>query len=427
MKYFFKIFFSFLIAFSLILGGVLYCYLNYEDEQKQGDVKITELDDKIKKERVNILLMGIDSLDGTYKNEDAKPSRTDTMMILSMDPNTKSAFILSLPRDSRVKIRGMENYDKLNHAHAYGGVDLALKTVKDLTQIPIHHYVRVDYNALFKTVDDLGGVEVDVPIDMNYDDPWATPPLSIHLKKGIQTLNGEKAMEFLRFRKGYVDQDLGRINAQQQFLESLIRKVLSPASITKIPQYIETMYMYVDTDMSQKEILSLAKDGIRINPDNIEKETIPGNPEMINGVSFYVIDKESMGAQLEYLLSGSYEETASGSENTESDATSNSEAITPEVAPQNLKITVYNGSGYKNIARRASDILKIEDILVTDTGNASSFDNQDTHIYYKSDKELAKKVKKALGVGRIFKGTLAVDYNEPDIVVILGKDFKNEN
>lgn len=422
MKYFFKIFFSFLIAFSLIIGGGLYFYLNYEDEKKQDEVQIAELDTKVKKERVNILLMGIDSLDGTYNDKDSSPTRTDTMMVLSMDPETKSGYILSLPRDSRVKIRGMDNYDKLNHAHAYGGVDLALKTVKDLLQIPIHHYVRVDYNALFKTVDDLGGVEVDVPMDMNYDDPYADPPLSIHLKKGLQTLDGQSSMEFLRFRKGYADQDLGRINAQQQFLDALIRKVLSPASITKIPQYIETMYMYVDTDMSQKEILSLGKDAIKINPDNIEKQTIPGVPDMVNGVSYYVLDKEAMATQLEFLLSGNYTTDAV------EDETLQGEAIgeTVVTAPGDLKISVYNGSGYRNIARRAADLLKIEDILVTSTGNASTFENEETHIYYKSDKALAKTIKKALGTGRIFAGTSSVDYNEPDIVIILGKDFKNE-
>lgn len=420
MKYFLKIFFSFLLAFSLIIGGGLYFYLNYEDGKKQEEVKIEELDDKVKKERVNMLMLGIESEDGNYQNDEG--TRTDSMMLLSMDPETKTAFMLSIPRDSRVKLRGMDNPTKINHAHAYGGVELALAAVKDTLQIPIHHYVRVDYNAVYKTVDDVGGVEVDVPMDMDYEDPYADPPLSIHLKKGVQTLDGKKAMEFLRFRKGYATQDLGRMQAQQQFMDSLIRKVMSPASITKIPQYVETIYKYVDTDMSQKEILSLAKDAIKINPDNIEMQTLPGEAKMINGGSYYVLDQVAMEAQLAYLLSGDY----GPAEPIEGEGQGEAIEQTTVTSPGDLKISVYNGSGYRNIARRASDLLKIEDIVVTSTGNASTFDNSETHIYYKNDKELAKKIKKTLGTGRIFEGTSAVDYNEPDIVIILGKDFKNE-
>ncbi|MCT4585025.1 MAG: LCP family protein [Peptostreptococcaceae bacterium] len=247
-----------------------------KDEQKDEDEDI-----------VNILLLGVDSL----KGKNTHNSRTDTMMVLSLDTTQNKASIVSIPRDSRVKIRGRAGEDKINHAHAYDGVGGSIYAVKSLLGIPIHHYVKVDYNALFKTVDDVGGVEVNVPINMYYNDPYANPPLHIDIKKGKQLLNGQKAMEFLRFRKGYSNQDLGRIQAQQQFLDSLIKKLLSPASITKIPDYINTLHMYVETDLQIGDMLGLAMKAKGVNPSEIQKYTLKGESKMINGIYYYIVDK----------------------------------------------------------------------------------------------------------------------------------------
>lgn len=259
-----------------------------EDSSLGYSEESLEMESRKKDEIVNVLLLGVDSMDG--KNE--KGIRTDTIMVLSLNPKENKASILSIPRDTRVRIRGRRGYDKINHAHAYGGVDLAVKTVKDLLGIPIHHYVKVDYQALFKTVDDVGGVEVYVPMDMKYTDTSADPPLYIDLKKGTQVLDGNKAMQFLRYRKGYPDQDLGRIRAQQQFMDALIKKVLSPSSIVRIPNYIETLHKYVDTDLRKRDMISLALAASKINPNEIEKATLPGQPMMISGVAYYKYDEE---------------------------------------------------------------------------------------------------------------------------------------
>ena len=224
------------------------------------------------KERVNVLIMGIDTIEGKTDTDNA---RTDTMIICSIDPVGKTGYILSIPRDSRVKVDGRKHKTKINHAHKYGGIELAVSTVKNTFHIPIHHYIRVNYDALIKTVDDMGGVEINILQNMDYDDNASN--LHIHFKPGIQTLNGQQSMEFIRYRHGYANKDLGRIEAQQYFLDSFLRKLLSAQSITKIPKYLETLYQYVDTDMSKKEIISLAATVIKINPNDIPKKTVPGN------------------------------------------------------------------------------------------------------------------------------------------------------
>lgn len=438
MKKFLKIFLVLFVVFSMIFSTVMYAFFKNDVDQAVDDNKPSPQDDfesldvSSYKDRVNVLLMGVDVLE----NEgDGKGTRTDTIMVLSLDPVTKTGYILSLPRDTRVKLANGGGYDKVNHAHSYGGTELAISTIKDFLQIPIHHYVKLDYRALFKTVDDLGGIEVDVPIDMNYKDSRSTPPLNVNLKKGVQTLNGEQAMGFVRFRKGYPNQDLGRIQAQQAFMDALIKKMTSPASIMNIPNYIDTMSKYVETDMDIKTMLIVAKQALSIDANRIEKKTVPGEPDMIDGVSYYEPNQQELTEMLDYLIAGNYPvpESAEGTEGTQGTEGSTTVQSSPQTKSQakpvvkdtsNYKIQVLNGSGVSGVARRASDLLKIEDIAVTATGNASDFDNENTIVYYKDDSNFASQVRNILKVGKIEKGTKSISSSEPDIVIVLGKDFK---
>lgn len=438
MKKFLKVFLVLFVIFSMIFSTVMYAFFKNDvdeavDKQPTAADEFENLDVSSYKERVNVLLMGVDVLENSG---DGKGTRTDTIMVLSIDPVTKTGFILSLPRDTRVKLANGGDYDKVNHAHSYGGTELAISTIKDFLQIPIHHYVKLDYRALFKTVDDLGGIEVDVPIDMNYTDSRSEPPLNVNLKKGVQVLNGEQAMGFVRFRKGYPNQDLGRIQAQQAFLDSLIKKMTSPASIINIPNYIDTMSKYVETDMNIKTMLIVAKQALSVDTSRIEKKTVPGEPDMINGVSYYEPNATELSEMLDYLLSGNYpvpEEATTTDGSTANGETSKTQSKTGSSQTQakpvvkdtsNYKIQVLNGSGVSGVARRASDLLKIDDITVTSTGNASDFDNESTIVYYKDDSNFASQIRNILKVGKIEKGTKAIASSEPDIVIVLGKDFK---
>jgi len=436
MKNFFKIFLILFVAFSMIISTAMYFYFKTDVDEAVESSETSAADDfenldvSSYKDRVNVLLMGVDTLENT---DTGTGTRTDTIMVMSVDPVSKTGFILSLPRDTRVQITDRDGYDKVNHAHSYGGTELAISTIKGFLNIPIHHYVKVDYRALFKTVDDLGGIEVDVSRDMKYRDTASVPPLDIDLKKGVQILNGEQSMGFLRFRKGYPNQDLGRIEAQQAFMDALIKKVASPASIINIPNYLDTMSKYIQTDMTMKDMLIIAKQALSIDINRIEKKTVPGEPDMIDGISYYEPDAQQLQEMLDYLLSGAYplpepaegQVTPANPENKASQVSGTSN-VKPQVKKDtsNYKIQVLNGSGVSGIARRASDLLKIEDITVTGTGNAGDFNNENTVIYYKDDSTFASEIRDVLRVGKISKGTKDIASTEPDIVIVLGKDFK---
>lgn len=426
MKKLITIFLILFIAFTTIIGTAMYFYLQPQDdeqmtgekeEQKQEDT-FENLDVSNYKDRVNILLLGVDTL---TTDKDQTGTRSDTIMILSVDPVTKTGFILSIPRDSYVKISGSNEYTKINHAHSYGGSDLAIATVKEFIDLPIHHYMKVDYKALFKTVDDLGGVEFDVPQDMYYVDRRATPPLNINLKKGVQILNGEQAMQLIRFRKGYADQDLGRVKVQQDFIKAVLKKAYSPASIPKIPKFVETISAYVETDMTIANMISLMRVGMSIDSTKIETATVPGEPSTRPGAgSVVIIDEAAFKEQLTYLVSGDY--------GTEEEETIGIPEETPKVQKtaeeiNRYNIAVLNGSGIVGAAKRASDMLKVQNIDADSAGNASSYDNENTIIYYKDDAEVATQIKDILKVGSIKQGTKTIIQSEPDIVILLGKDF----
>ena len=385
----------------MVFGTGLYLIVSNGNGDSSGNKsKITDLPKVEAQGRVNVLLLGVDNLD-----KENSGSRSDTMMLLSLDTKNNKASMISIPRDSRVKIRGRNGYDKINAAHAYGGVDLAIKTVKDFLGVPIHHYVKVDYQALFKTVDDVGGVEVNVPFHMKYDDPYAKPPLHIDLEEGKQLLDGKKAMQFVRFRKtnkrGYQDypnQDIGRIQAQQQFISALASKVLSPSSLFKIPKYLDTFQNYVDTDMSKREMLELAMSGSKINMKSIEKETVPGEPIMINGISYYKPDAEALEEVVSRLFYGN------------------------EKKKDSFKIAVLNGSGKAGVASKISNKLEENDMKPSIVENADDFDVEKTIIYY-NDEAQAEKIRRLLGKGKLVKDSDKLSEEKVDIIVLIGKDI----
>ncbi|MCT4606358.1 MAG: LCP family protein [Marinisporobacter sp.] len=303
MKKFFKVLIIAFICFTVGMctgAYILTSSVNVKGQGYNGEGVISEDEIPKKEERVNVLVVGVDAKD----IESAKRARTDTMMLATFDPNTKNVDIISIPRDTRVVIRGRRSKDKINHAHAYGGMELSMKAVKDLLGVPVHYYVEINYAAVGKVVDDVGGVEIDVPMNMKYYDPKADPPLKINLKKGKQVLDSDKAMQFLRFRKGYINQDLGRIDAQHDFLKALADKILSPAIITKIPKLVRTFNTYVDTNMPITTMGSYALQAKGLKIEDINMVTIPGEPKKINGLWYYVPNMDQTKIIVKQIFSG---------------------------------------------------------------------------------------------------------------------------
>ena len=289
------------MAIILLMGGFINRYkansFNFTDENG-GWMNPFDIFEK-KNERVNVLVFGVDS----SSKEESDRSRSDSIMLVTIDAEREKPAVISIPRDTRVKIPGRKNFDKINHAHAYGGPELLVETVEQLFDININYYVRINYNAVIEVVDALGGVEIDVPLNMKYSDPYATPPLNINIKKGLQVLNGEQSVQFMRFRKGYANQDLGRIQAQQQFVHALLDKVISPSTILKVPELIDIVYKNVDTNIPKKEMISLGLAASSIDTENLNKITLEGTPKTMSGISYYVVEEESINEMKTNYLS----------------------------------------------------------------------------------------------------------------------------
>lgn len=281
-----------LILFCLFLGGIAgaayYTYSHFTAKPAVASMPPKDSRAEALRQRTNILLMGIDDGDNEYPDA---PKRTDTMMVLSINPQDNSVQLISVPRDTRVNIPGHKGYDKVNHAFAYGGADLARRTVEVLLDVPINYYVVIDWQAFVKVIDILGGVDLYVEHDMNYEDPWAD--LKIHIKKGYQHLDGQKAGEYVRFRSDELG-DIGRVQRQQRFMRALSDQALQLGTILKAPSLVNAVNHYVQTDMNFITMVKVANSMKSVNKSELATEMIPGKFATINGLSYWVPDNEQV-------------------------------------------------------------------------------------------------------------------------------------
>ena len=249
-----------------------------EEEPEQPEEDVPAEQPKALRDGVyNILICGTDG-DGY---------RTDTIIVAHLDANAHTVALLSIPRDTPVAT-GNGGLMKINSVYAGGGADgmqrLALR-LNALLGFPVDGYVLVDLEAFQKTVDLVGGVDFDVPQDMDYED--ASQDLYIHLKKGMQHLDGEKAMELVRFRKGYASQDIQRTQVQQQFLKALAKQCLSVSSLTKIGEFADIFAEYVTTNLTTGNMVWFGKELLACDFDDMQCCTAEGEGAMINGASYY--------------------------------------------------------------------------------------------------------------------------------------------
>lgn len=289
MKKFLLSFLISLICFGLIFVVVDGFFLGdnksiIATDGSEQEVDEEELIEPKNKDELLFLLMGIDGNDVTK----SKGNRTDTMILAKVNFKDGNIDLISIPRDTRVLVKGKE--DKINHAHAFGGSDLAIRTVREFLNIDLDHYVKVDYQVVKGVVEAIGGVEIDVPVRMKYRDPYAKPVLNIDLQPGLQTLDGEEAHDFLRFRS-YPDGDLGRVKAQQYFMKEVAKQTLRPKNILKLPKLIEEYYKNVETNIPLTTILKGAASANKMDMDNMSTLTIPGEARTISGISYYIYDE----------------------------------------------------------------------------------------------------------------------------------------
>lgn len=281
---FFKKLMGILVVFLLVWVAVVCIQLYlYTDGGFKG--LISEIGSE--KNSLSFLLIGVDQ--ANHKSEERQ--RSDVMMLVNINSKTGEISFISVPRDSKTLIYEKNGYERLNHAYRYGGIDLSLKTLNKLLGTDIKSYMVVDYSLVKKVVNLIGGVRINVPVDMDYEDPTANPPLKIHLKAGEQTLNGDKAIQFLRFRNTYKMGDLDRVVQQQAFMKQFAKKCLSPFNLLKLPIMLKYYRDYVDTNIPVERLIALAKGYNKYKGDRIFTATLPGTPVTVNGMKLYELDK----------------------------------------------------------------------------------------------------------------------------------------
>ena len=234
---------------------------------------------------LNVLLLGLDK-DGC---------RTDVLLLASYDPNRKIVNLLSIPRDTKVYYNGTAH--KINSLYGKQEEKSVKAKIEEMTGLRIRYFVTVDFIGFRKLVDAFGGVKIDVPTDLKYDDPYQD--LHINLKKGIQILDGNKAEQFVRFRKGnsstegYNGGDIMRINSQQIFITEFIKQKANMKYISHADKLFDILFKYVKTDVDFSTISPYISQILNMHDISIKSHVLPGISSMSNDVWYFVYDKNA--------------------------------------------------------------------------------------------------------------------------------------
>ncbi|MDF2865818.1 MAG: lytR [Clostridia bacterium] len=271
-----------LTVVGIIAWGCVYAanYVIGEEEEtpNTGEKEVVSV---TKKEVINALVCGISE------------NNTDTMIYVRYDVKTGKLAFMSIPRDTYITNDYAWGH-KLNSIYRGVNTEPLVKQIEELLDVNIDYYLIVDNKIVREVVDVLGGVEINVPFRMKYDDP--TQNLHIDLQPGVQVLNGAKAEQFIRFRHnndmtvGYASGDIGRTKAQQDFIRAFIKEVLSPANIFKIPELIKTALKNTDTNVTVREALRYVTDIPNLKLDSIYSCTAVGTTPYIDNISYFKMD-----------------------------------------------------------------------------------------------------------------------------------------
>ena len=286
------------VFLTAALGGAYFASNSLTEkpvEKKQSEELLTA------KDKATIMIMGVDERDDDV-------GRSDTLMIASIDPKTNQASLLSVPRDTRVKIKG-HGFDKINAAYAYGKERLSQDTVENLLGVSIDHYIIINTKSFKKIIDAIGGIDIDVPKRMHYEDPWDDDGgLIIDFQPGMQHMDGAKAVTYVRYRDE--EGDLGRIRRQQDFVRACMEKIVSPAIIPKLPAVIKEVMDSIETDLSFRQLLEFAGTLKESKNNGLKTDMVPGKPLYIEGISYWIPDlnklRLTVADTLGVSLSGKY-------------------------------------------------------------------------------------------------------------------------
>lgn len=292
---FIRTIFTLLILFIVLIGFLFYKKV----EDNGGGIKgmlCTVFGQSVESletlKRINILVLGV--------SEDIETQLTDTIILCTYNPQNQSASMLSIPRDTFIgkNQNTAKGSDKINSLYSKS-VEKTIDAVEKITDIDIDYYIVVKTSSLIKIVDIIGGVDFNVPIDMNYDDP--TQNLHIHLSQGMQKINGEKAEQLLRFRhnndntsypSSYGDNDYGRMRTQREFIQETIKQTLTLKNIKNARKIINTIFDNIETNLEKKDCIPYIPAATEFDINSIVNTQLPGESKKCNNLWFFIYDKQ---------------------------------------------------------------------------------------------------------------------------------------
>ncbi len=264
---------------------------SYQPIDRESSLRDAAVDPDI--DDISILFIGVDDSEKRSSSSGTTRSRSDALMLATLNEKEKSVKLLSIPRDSYVYIPERGYNDKITHAHYFGGVTSTIETVENLLDVPVDYYAKMNFDAFMDVVEALGGIEVDVPVtftEQNSKDQKGEN--AIHLEKGLQTLNGEEALALARTRK--IDNDIERGKRQQLIMKAIIDKAVSAQAITKYSKLMEAVGDNMTTDLSFSNIQSLLAYATAENGLQVESLTLTGSDGNVDGAYVYQLDPTAL-------------------------------------------------------------------------------------------------------------------------------------
>ena len=362
---------------------------------------------------------------------------TDTIMVVKYSAKNQSASMLSIPRDTFTgdDEKRARASDKINSKYINGGAQDTLKEVNELTGLNIRYYLIVDTKALRDLVDAIGGVEFDVPIDMDYDD--VTQALHIHVKKGLQLLNGEQAEGVVRFRHNnnytsypvsYGDNDLGRMRTQREFLKILLKQLMKPTNITKINNLLKIAQEEVETNIDWNTAKGYVPSLFGFNTNNLVTNALPGEAKYANGVAVFIANpiktKELINTMFLQVVNNTEQNeektdtyTNTTKNSTKNEITTSSTTLKPK---SSISLQLINATGSKKRFEAAKAQLKAQGYKIQGEAQTTPIDK--TIIINRKDlnTEDVEAVKSLLGTGKIAAGKTS---EQNSITILIGKDY----
>ncbi len=419
-----------ILVILLILAGISYgCYFAYRVSKNGGGLQgfmATALghDENTLKDLdpIHFMLVGI-SGEEEYK-------LADTIMVCSYNPKTQKASILSIPRDTYVgkdKTKASASY-KINAVYRNGeNIEGMVEHIENLTELEIDNYLVIDTKALVQLVDALGGVTFDVPIDMDYDDP--TQDLYIHLKAGVQKLDGKQAEGLVRFRHSndlstypaeYGDNDIGRMRTQREFITQVMKQTVRPENLFKLIQIAEIGFKNITTNMTFDTVKDYLPYAVNFNPEDLKTATLPGEAELANKVWIYTPNVKQIKALVKELFVEE-REVEEDENQTNTNTIGNTITGTSSKEEAKIKIELLNGSGNEKNLTKAVERLEQKGYEIVKKGNTKT--TAKTTIINRSNQEdkISKKLKQDLKAGTISK---KYNNSQVDYTITLGKDYK---